>query len=255
MRDSLGRLLKGHAGLNNVVNSGSFVKGQKAWNKGVASPWTSERNRLGKGLPGGKRGKEYATRVIVNCEICFKPIRRKKSLILNHVLCGKKCTLIWRKTRSFRKAQALRTSISQKKVWKSKEYRNRISLIRKSIWKNPEFIKKRSEASIKSWKSKKRHKTASERMRGKNHPNWQGGKSFEDYGGGFTPSLRESIRFRDGYRCQGCGCPQLENKRALIVHHKDCNKKNNTFNNLITLCSSCHVTLHWKIKKGEKQCV
>lgn len=75
---------------------------------------------------------------------------------------------------------------------------------------------------------------------GNNHPNWQGGKSFEEYGKEFDSSLKEQIRFRDHYECQNCGCSQLENGKQLDAHHKDYNKKNNILTNLIALCKSCH---------------
>ena len=73
------------------------------------------------------------------------------------------------------------------------------------------------------------------------HGNWQGGKSFEEYGVEFDNGLKEQIRFRDGYKCQECGCSQLENGRQLDIHHIDYIKKNNKPNNLISLCKSCHM--------------
>lgn len=39
--------------------------------------------------------------------------------------------------------------------------------------------------------------------------------------------------------CERCG-----SKTNLIVHHKDCNRKNNKKNNLETLCSSCQAKEH-----------
>ena len=76
---------------------------------------------------------------------------------------------------------------------------------------------------------------------GNKHPNWQGGKSFEEYGREFDSSLKEQIRFRDGYKCKLCGCSQVENGRELDIHHKDYNKKNNVSSNLLSLCKSCHM--------------
>lgn len=74
----------------------------------------------------------------------------------------------------------------------------------------------------------------------KNHFNWQGGLSFEEYGMEFDSALKETIRQRDGYKCKKCGCSQLENGRQLDVHHIDYNKRNNKLNNLISLCVRCH---------------
>ena len=77
--------------------------------------------------------------------------------------------------------------------------------------------------------------------KGKEHPCWQNGKSFEEYGSEFDNNLKEQVRFRDKYKCQLCGCTQLENGRQLDCHHKDYDKKNNDINNLISLCKSCHL--------------
>jgi len=60
------------------------------------------------------------------------------------------------------------------------------------------------------------------------------------YGVEFTDELKEQVRFRDEYKCQGCGCQQLENGKALDVHHIDYDKMNNKVDNLIALCKPCH---------------
>ena len=79
----------------------------------------------------------------------------------------------------------------------------------------------------------------------KNHQ-WQGGKSFETYGVDWTLTLKQSIRQRDNYTCQMCG-----KEPSIQVHHIDHNKKNCNSNNLITLCRSCHRTIHNKNKKDK----
>lgn len=56
--------------------------------------------------------------------------------------------------------------------------------------------------------------------------------------------LRQLVLKRDGFRCQTCGIPEIPNTRNLIVHHKDFNPKNNTIENLITLCRRCHPRKH-----------
>ena len=80
---------------------------------------------------------------------------------------------------------------------------------------------------------------------GINNPNWKGGISFEEYGAGFDDILKEQVRFRDHYKCQKCGCSQLENGRQLDCHHIDYNKKNHNINNLISLCISCHMKTNY----------
>jgi len=76
--------------------------------------------------------------------------------------------------------------------------------------------------------------------KGKNHPNWQDGKSFEPYGIEFNEDLKEVIRNRERRKCFICEKTELENKFKLIVHHINYDKRNNNPKNLISLCISCH---------------
>lgn len=78
-------------------------------------------------------------------------------------------------------------------------------------------------------------------VNGENNPSWKGGKSFEPYPIKWNNQLRESIRKRDNYKCQVCGCTQEENNRKLDVHHIDYVKENLDPNNLISLCKPCHM--------------
>ena len=91
----------------------------------------------------------------------------------------------------------------------------------------------------KSCENKRRYKDK------KNHPNWQGGISFEPYGLEFNNKLREQIRKRDRYRCQECFRRQSELKIKLNIHHIDFNKQNNNPQNLIALCNSCHMKTNY----------
>jgi 5-methylcytosine-specific restriction endonuclease McrA len=54
-------------------------------------------------------------------------------------------------------------------------------------------------------------------------------------------SLRQQILRRDGWRCQSCGT--MSN---LEVHHRDFRSHSgaDAEENLITLCSACHTTVH-----------
>jgi len=90
----------------------------------------------------------------------------------------------------------------------------------------------------------------SEILRGKNNPMygkrgelsslWCGGKSFEPYGIEFNKELKEQIRKRDNFTCQECDINQKQLGYKLSIHHIDFNKKNNSVDNLISLCKSCH---------------
>jgi 5-methylcytosine-specific restriction endonuclease McrA len=78
-------------------------------------------------------------------------------------------------------------------------------------------------------------------MKMETHPCWRGGRSFEIYPVGWNKTFKEQIRYRDGYKCQLCGTPEAECKTKLHVHHIDYNKRNIDQDNLISLCSKCHV--------------
>ena len=75
-----------------------------------------------------------------------------------------------------------------------------------------------------------------------NHPNWQDGKSKEEYGFDFTKDLKQQIKDRDNFKCQICS----EHPSRLCVHHIDYNKKNCNSNNLISLCEVCHGKTNYK---------
>ena len=54
-------------------------------------------------------------------------------------------------------------------------------------------------------------------------------------------SLRQQVLRRDGWRCQACGA--MSN---LEVHHKEFRSRlgDDSEENLITLCDSCHRSVH-----------
>ena len=73
-----------------------------------------------------------------------------------------------------------------------------------------------------------------------NNPNFIHGECYKPYPLGWTTTFKEQIRFRDNYKCQNCGCHEVENCRKLDVHHIDYNKENLNSDNLIALCQRCH---------------
>lgn len=74
-------------------------------------------------------------------------------------------------------------------------------------------------------------------MKGKHHPSWRGGTSYEPYCYKFNNELKERIRERDNRTCQNCGTE--ENGRKLTCHHIHYDKEN-CYPHLITLCHSCN---------------
>ncbi len=85
-------------------------------------------------------------------------------------------------------------------------------------------------------------------MTGDNNPQWVGGHT-KIYGAEWTRGLRKSIRGRDNYKCQICGCEGID------VHHIDYDKFNNLPSNLITLCHSCHTKTNTERDWWEKHFV
>jgi len=86
--------------------------------------------------------------------------------------------------------------------------------------------------------------TMAEKISGDKSPNWQGGISFEPYTPDFNKALKQSIRQRDGYKCQLCGVPEAECTKKLTNHHIDYVKANSDPSNLIALCTSCNAKVN-----------
>lgn len=67
---------------------------------------------------------------------------------------------------------------------------------------------------------------------GTKHPNWQGGEFT------YHRIMKKHGAFP---KCTKCG---LEDKRVLLIHHVDHNRKNNVIGNLMWLCRNCHYLIH-----------
>jgi hypothetical protein len=91
------------------------------------------------------------------------------------------------------------------------------------------------------------HKIGILNSKGKNNGNYIDGRSYEDYPVEFTEQLKEEIRERDNYTCQGEDCSMTYEEHLIIygrnlhVHHIDYNKENCDKINLITLCQQCNL--------------
>jgi hypothetical protein len=78
-------------------------------------------------------------------------------------------------------------------------------------------------------------------LSGDNHPNWNGGKSFEPYCPRFNLRAKEKVRNLFDRRCVLCGASETSGKHK--VHHIDYNKMQGCKGkpwNLVPLCASCH---------------
>ena len=118
----------------------------------------------------------------------------------------------------------------------SKEEKNRMSnrmVLRNIKFGNPFKGKSHSEAT--RIKMRESHKD----FTGENNPNWKGGiATTKAYPRAFIRA-RGIVGARDGHRCTECG----KSRGKLETHHKDGNIHNNLPNNLLTLCSKCHIAL------------
>jgi len=103
----------------------------------------------------------------------------------------------------------------------------------KKIWRKPRQLK--HSKSGKFFCNKAHHMAWKNKILqvGENHPNWAGGKFAGR--GILERSNRKMI-------CAHC---DITDKRVLMVHHKDENKKNNKAKNLIWLCQNCHHLIHY----------
>ncbi len=128
----------------------------------------------------------------------------------------------------------------------TKETKKRISESKKESipWNKgvPCSIKTRKKISFGNTGKKRSDefkKEKSERMKGKNHPNWRGGCTKEGYCEEWrTKDLKDHILERDEYKCQNLQCENKSNK--ICVHHINYNKKDCDPWNLITTCFSCN---------------
>lgn len=71
--------------------------------------------------------------------------------------------------------------------------------------------------------------------------------------------MREFIYRRDGEKCTVCSVTEEEykkkTKKSLHVHHKDKNRRNNKYENLVLMCGQCHQSQHQNNFKQPKKIV
>lgn len=82
-------------------------------------------------------------------------------------------------------------------------------------------------------------------IKGSGNYKWNGGhkSGWKEYPKEFF-EIRDSVLSRDGYICQICARDLSKKSGVAIVHHINGDKNNNTYENLISLCRSCHSKIH-----------
>lgn len=84
---------------------------------------------------------------------------------------------------------------------------------------------------------------------GERNHNYTGRTQGGIYPSAWTEELKKRIRERDENRCVICAHTPERKKKRLHVHHIDENKENCKENNLVSLCNSCHRSVHFKTKQ------
>jgi len=84
--------------------------------------------------------------------------------------------------------------------------------------------------------------------KGKLNISYIDGHCYDPYPSEFNKQLKESIRDRDGHKCQYCGKTEeherQELNKVLSIHHIDYDKTNCKETNLISLCQTCNITVN-----------
>ena len=150
---------------------------------------------------------------ISSCKICRKKFYAKPNWLKRGwgKYCSGKCQF-----KAQLKGKFMYCNICRKKAWKtplqlkrSKSEKFFCSKSCQTLWRNREFS-------------------------GPRHPNWTGGE---------FAGRRILERANKKVVCTHCNAAD---KRVLMVHHKDGNRKNNRITNLIWLCQNCHPTGPWQ---------
>ena len=162
--------------------------------------------------------------IILQCDQCGKEFSKYASHVAKHNFCCREC-------------------YNQYHAIKNKK--------RKCPTCGKEFIAKASEDKYCCRECFDKNRNM---QKGKNHWNWQGGKSLENdkRDSNEYKAWRLAVYERDNYQCVVCG-----SKLKLNAHHKkswkDYPHLRYDINNGVTLCEKCHVLYHQQNGYGKKK--
>lgn len=157
---------------------------------------------------------------IVNCLICDAKFYVKPSHKLKG--WGKYCSIKCRTKSQFR-GDTFKCFICKKEI-----YRSPLDIKRSKSGKY--FCSKKCQTI---WRNKVLYS-------GKNHSNWKYGES----------AYRRILKASD--KVEICLLCKTQDKRVLIVHHVDKNRKNNNIANLSWLCYNCHYLVHHFVEASNR---
>ena len=150
--------------------------------------------------------------IIRKCKVCSKNIHVKKSHLRRGwgKYCSKKC-----QTKAQFNGKWLPCDYCGKKIYRTpRDFKNS---------KSKKFFCSRNCHC--SWENENRRC-------GENSPNWITGHNV------YRRLLK---KYGKQEKCNICG---IVDKRVLVVHHHDFNRKNNKLENLEWLCRNCHCIVH-----------
>jgi len=190
----------------------------------------------------------------IRCMWCGKRMRRYPYQIKERYYCGASCQMFHEYSLGIRDGKEitknsrlkirkmmqefnwLNTKESRdnlRRIMQTKEYRKKASDSKLGI-KNPMYGKKGADAGHYCGGSNRKYGVA--------------------YRGFDWKRIKLKIKERDNFKCSICGIPEGECKQKLQVHHilpYKCTKDNSP-ENLITVCSKCHAKVEPKFVKVKK---
>lgn len=230
-------------------------KGNIPWNKGLTKETDQRVSKMAEALKGKKLSKEHIQKLIQSrkgklgwCLGLTKEtderIRRiaEKHIGFKHSEEAKKKLSKALKGRVFSKEWREKISKSKKGQRVPLEARIKISQFHKGRKFSEEHKRKISKAMT-------GENNPNLGKKGKNHPRWIHGRGYEPYNAEFNRQLKDLIRLRDGYKCQKCGCPEIEENQRFCIHHIDYDKQNCLPSDLISLCRRCNNIVNSNRKK------